>query len=51
MRITLVDIPSLALLFLPIWVGYNGYGVIWSTIWVVLWLIFRQAMVMKSVFT
>ena len=49
MRFKLVDVPFWALLFLPLFVAYNGYGVIATLFFIVLWALARLAIVQKNV--
>ncbi len=51
MRFTIQTIPFGILVFLPIFVAYYGYGLVLATVWVLLGLVLRQAIVMYTLLT
>ena len=49
MRFRLTDVPFWTLLFLPVYIGYNGYGIFPALLLLGIWALIRQAIVIANV--
>ena len=49
MRLKLTDVPFWSLLFLPLFVGYNGYGIFSALLLLLVWALVRQVIVVADV--
>ena len=49
MRLTILHAPNLLLTFLPLVIAYNGHGIFGTIMWMILWAVFRQAVVMYHI--